>query len=467
MNLVSIPSFSSWNFVLWDYADEVTVDPATAAKHWQSLLDFIQKNNIQRLITNIKNPSRFPFYDTEQKVDENAFIYWAQKLKQDAPGCALHVFFDLDLFASSAPAVGPADLPSPFASLSKTTFLNLYQKMCWVEAMIQKGVPIKEVVIDPECQIVGEDNIGGGIGAKQLLLNFMNYYRSQSPSLEKVGLGAALGFDVKTMAFTNLSVLPLPGPQDPQYDLQSLLPAHQNYYNFPTKIDPTGWWGSQSVRPLLDSIYIEMYDPTIPYNFTLQNNPELAAENFLHLYRDEPYMPAKGTIAFDKNAKTVTGNNTQFTQGFENGTPLGVMQEGSMITIGRVNTIVSDTEAVFYSFPPFTSANSLYYLSESPLKWVFPSIQLPTNQSILDGIYFMFSLEPNPIDKQKQKLFSFFGNWTLDQFLTFLAHFYTLGQTTLPIYTQKEDPVYIPLPKQFGIYDFRQLQANPQFSSLF
>jgi hypothetical protein len=80
----------------------------------------------------------------------------------------------------------------------------------------------------------------------------------------------------------------------------------------------------------------------------------------------------------------------------------------------------------------------------------------------------MFSFEPNPIDKQQN--FQYFGNWTLDGFLQFMMNFYSLGQTTLPIYTKSSDPdptVYVPLPLNFGIYDFRQLQANPAYSQLF
>lgn len=474
--VAATPTFDTWNFVLWDYADEVTTDPSTAQAHWKTLIGFVQQNKIRRVITFIKDPSQYPFYSINQTPDQQYFIYWAKTFAAQCPSCDLQVFFDRTAFNSQITTHGPTDLPSPFASITTTNFLNLPDKMTWVWGMLGMGVPIKEVDLDPECSFNtpsdcgSAPNLGGGMGAKQLLINFMNYYRYQNSRFSNVRLGVCLGFDVKSLTFLNLSTLPLPSNGD-EYDLNQLLPANCNYYNFPTKIAPTTWWGANSPAPLLDSVYIEAYDHSIPYNFTLQSNPTLAATNMLHLYRDEPYMPGSGLISFSSTSKQLTGINTQFlTQGVTDGTPFGVVQGPSMTTIGLVNGSlpITNTSATFYSNATLSGNSMAYSISESPIKWVFPSVNPKVNPQLLNNICFMFSLEPNPVDQQPNT--PYFGTWTLDQFLLFMATFYSQGQTALPIYTQSSYPdptVYTPLPKNFGIYDFRQLQANPNFSSLF
>jgi hypothetical protein len=454
------PSFASWNFVLWDYADEVT-NVKTAQTHWSNLIAFAQKNNLRRVITMIKDPSQFPFFDINQQKGNQYFIYWAQTFAKTVPNCDLCVFFDLTAFTNPklTPAM-PTDLPDPFLKLDSTTFLNLPDKMSWVLAMAQLGAPIKEVDLDPECDPVGP-GVGGGMGAKQLLINYMNYFRNQNASLKNVRLGLCLGFDVKSLTFVNLSNLPLPNAAD-EYNLDNLLPADDNYYNFPTKIAPGNWWGSSSSRPLLDSVYIEAYDNTTPYNFTLQNNPALAAENMLHLYRDEPYMPGTGTITVNTKSKQVTGIGTQFvTQGVTDGTPFGVTQGSSGTIAGRVNgsNPITATQATFYSTSQVNGTSVPYLISESPVKWTFPSIDPNYNPQLLNNICFMFSIEPK-----------YFGGWTLSNFLLFMTNFYNFGQSALPIYTKAMNDtqtIYVPLPNNFGIYDFRQLQINPNYSSLF
>ena len=170
-------NFAGWNFVLWDYADEVTPDPQTAQQHWQTLIGFIQKNNIRRVITMIKDPSNFPFFDLNQSPSDQYFIYWAIQLSKLAPNCDLQVFFDKDAFKSIAKPLPPFDLPDPFHKLTETTFANLPDKMCWVVAMRNMGVPIKEIDLDPECDALFADcdpsnskNIGGQPGRNSFSL---------------------------------------------------------------------------------------------------------------------------------------------------------------------------------------------------------------------------------------------------------------------------------------------------------
>lgn len=459
---ISADQFASWNFVLWDTADEV-VSTETAQAHWGDLIAFAQKNNPKRVITMIKNPSQIPFFDVQKQLGNQYFLYWAQAFAQAIPNCDLCVLFDRTAFTNPKLTLAvPTDLPAPFLKLSSTTFLNLSAKMSWTLAMLRLGAPIKEVDLDPECGPVGV-KVGGKKGAKQLLINYMNYFRTQNATLNGIRLGVSLGFDDKALTFVNLSNLPLPSEQD-EYNLDALLPAALNYYQFPTKVSPGNWWGIGSSRPLLDSIYVQVYNSLIPYNFTLQDNPQLAAANMLHLYRDEPYMPGKGTITLNTHSKQVVGKGTQFLrQGVVDGTPIGVAQKDSVKIAGKVNGKnrefpISATGATLNANSQVAGTNLTYFLSEVPIQWTAPSIDLNYNPQLTNQICLMFSLEP-----------SYFGEWTLDAFLTFVSNFYQKGQSALPIYTQAmrgQQPVYLPLSPFFGIYDFKQIQTNKNYSTL-
>lgn len=472
-----VPDFASWNFVLWDYADEVS-DVPSAQQHWSSLVAFAQKNQIKRVITIIKDPGKNPFFDANQQSGNQYFIYWAGQLAKTAPNCDLCVFFELSPFTNGGVFSSvPADLPPPFPSLKNTGFGTWQEKLSWVVLISQQlkaqGITsIKEIDFDPECP--GNGTVDP-MEAKQLLINYLNLCRTQVPDLAKMRLGICVGFDMKQLTFANLSNLPLPGPgPDPSnpsaYDIQSLLPS-PNYYYFPTLFAPNNWWGSKSTSPLLDSIYVEAYDHSTPYNFTLENTPSVAAANTLHLFRDEPYMPATGTITIlSSSPKTVTGTGTDFiNQGVVDGTPVGVLQGSSIAILGRVDGAPSSaTSAVFYANSLMPVTNSGYYISESPIKWFYPAIDPSFNPQLLNNICMMFSLEPNPTDAPYQQKYQFFGNWTLDAFLQFVNSFYQLGQTTWPIYSNSSIPntPNVPLPNNFGIYDFRQIQQNPKYQSL-
>jgi hypothetical protein len=57
------PALATQPFVLWEYADDVTSVVQTGITHWKDLAAFIAQNNITRVITDIKDPSHFPFFD--------------------------------------------------------------------------------------------------------------------------------------------------------------------------------------------------------------------------------------------------------------------------------------------------------------------------------------------------------------------------------------------------------------------
>lgn len=460
------PTFDTWNFVLWDYADEV-VDVKTAQAHWETLIKFVAKNKIRRVITYIKDPSTYAFFDINQQQGNNYFLYYAKQFVTQFKGqCDLCVFFDRWKFQNPklAPAV-PNDLPSVFPSINTTTFLNLNDKMSWVLGMSQL-VNIAEVALDPECDFA-PPTPSNPLGAYQLLVNYMNYFRNyHSSEIKNVRIGICYGFDEKPMTFVNLSTLPLPANGD--YNLQTYVSnADVNYYYFPTVIDPN--WQSHFTAPIVDSVYIEAYDNTIPYNFTLSSTPDIAAQNMLHLDRDEAYKPGTGTITVNaNNPKELDGTNTMFTKEVVQSVPVSLQQkDGSYQFAGLVDQVTSDTVMTINSDSQAQGINANFMISESPLKWWYPCIDPSTNPNLLGNICMMFSLEN-----------TFFGQngWTLEAFLQFVNTFYSSGQTSgnpaLPIYSEamtpgdNPEPVFVSLPRNFGVYDFYQIQTNPIYKSL-
>ncbi len=435
-------AFSTYPFVLWDYAEDIqSTSPNSGPVHWNNLLQFISENTITRVITNIKNPSTFPFFSVQQKT--NSFISYAKQLPSS---CELAVLFDLSSFILNETSSGPAPsaLPSPYPALP-SYFQQLPEKMDWVRQMIGLGVNIKEVVLDPQ-----PAKEHGTVGDYQLLIDFMDYFCTVN-NLE-VRLAVTYGISERTPAYANLDVFPTDSGLVPLPD------------NFPplTKGLLAPEWRPHSIEPLLDHVYIQAYEPDMPYVFTLSADPILAATSLLHNFRDEPYVQGIGTISFSSTSTEIKGSGTSFLKGNPKtgllavieDMPIGVMQAGNILPIGIVSESVPITATTlsFNSPPPISGNNLPFYQTEIINKWVFPF----TNPIVASKIYIMFSFE-----NFKNNQDPFFGTWSADQFMVFLNSFYTQGQNSLPIYMQSED-VSIPLSNNFVIYDFNIFDQNMQ-----
>ena len=429
-------AFASYPFVLWDYAEDIASgNTQSAITHWTNLLQFISENTITRVITDIKDPSHFPFFGVS--AEEPSFMSYAAKLPDS---CELAVLFELSGFAwdsSPSPVPNPAALPSPYPALP-SYFADLPLKMEWVRQMIGLGIPIKEVVLDPQ-----PADSQGSTADYQLLIDYMDYFCTVN-NLD-VHLAVTFGVNVKEPTYSNLSTFPTPSSLAPP----GYFPPIATGYTAPE-------WRPSSTSPLLTHVYIQVYEPDMPYIFTLPNNPVLAAASLLHNFRDEPYIQGTGTLTFSSTSKAVTGTNTAFTTGTPpvvEDMPLGVMQSGDILRIGIVSEDVPVTETTlsFNSNPPISGTNQPFYQTEIINKWTFPY----TTPEIVDGIVLLFSFE-NQVNNEDP----FFGTWTTDQFMSFLQSFYSQGQSdTLPIYYQ-DGSTGISLPANFGIYDFNIFQEN-------
>lgn len=428
--------FSSYPFVLWDYAEDIASgDTPSATLHWNNLLQFISENTITRVITDIKDPSHFPFFGVN--AEGSSFMSYANKLPAS---CELAVLFALSGFvwdSDSPPIPNPSALPSPYPALP-SYFLDLPLKMEWVKQMIEMGVPIKEVVLDPQ-----PVTPSGSTADYQLLIDFMDYFCTINDL--NIHLAVTYGVDVKEPTYSNLSTFPTPSNLAPP----GYFPPITSGYTSPE-------WRPGSTSPLLKHVYIQVYEPDMPYIFTLKNNPVLAATSLLHNFRDEPYIQGTGTITFSSSSKDVMGTDTVFNTGIPpviEDMPIGVIQSGDMLRIGIVSEDVPVTESTlsFNSNPPISGVNQAFYQTEIVNKWTFPY----TSPEVVDNIVLMFSFE-NQLNNEDP----FFGTWTTDQFMSFLQSFYSQGQEdTLPIYYQ-DGSTGISLPSNFGIYDFNIFQEN-------
>lgn len=436
-NLLESSAFSSYPFTLWDYAEDIQSTVASSgATHWTNLLAFISDNTIKKLITNVKDPSTFPFFGVS--AEGPSFMTYAAKLPSS---CELSILFELSDFAwdsTPAPTPNPAALPSPYPALP-SYFRDLPLKMEWVRQMIQiHGILITEVVLDAQPL-----NPPGDFAEYQLLINYMDYFRKVN-NLDNLRLAMTYGINVKEPTLSNLSSFPTPNNLAPPGNFPPLTGG----FTAPE-------WRPDTTYPLLDQVYLQVYEPDMPYIFTLANNPTLAATSLLHNFRDEPYILGEGTISFSPSSRGITGTNTAFLTSVPPVTadmPIGVLQSNEMTLVGLVSETVPITETSLSvnSNPSIGGTNLPFYQTELINKWT----ALFTTQEVVNNICLMFSFE-----NQKNNKDPFFGTWTEDQFMDFLTSFLKQGNTTLPFYMQ--DPsTPLSIPANIGIYDFVIFQDN-------
>jgi hypothetical protein len=288
----------------------------------------------------------------------------------------------------------------------------------------------------------------------------MDYYRYVNRnSMGNIRLAVTFGIDERNPTFSNLSTFPLPS----QYVLLDIMPE-----NFPSTGGAAPPWRPGTTYALLNSVYIQVYQPDIPYIFTFPTNPTYAATSLLHNFRDEPYLPStvigsgNGTISYNMGSANISGTNTQFATGQTingvsniyqviDGMPFGVQLSLPDPTITQIGIVdgddypITNTSFTFYSTVTHSSQNNVpFFQTEIVNKWTFPY----ATSSLVNNIYLMFSFENTTSGNKK-----FFGSWTIDQFMSFLQSFYSQGQTSFPIYNS-DASTSIPLPNNFGIYDF-------------
>ncbi len=294
--------FGLQHFILWDYS-EFTPQGQSYVDHYAELFFFLVEKSISKVILFPKDPdgtgNEFFQISNQSVSNENCFAFWV-KLFSDI-GVKIEIIFEFDAFNGSAPYSPIYALPTDPTAFY---FKDLPQKINWLIALMNV-VPgaILGVTIDPE-----GPGSNGNDGYQQVI-NYIDQYRSTlGPA--NLHIGMALGIDAKPMTFANLDtfpinplyISPLADPPTPSAYFPFTLPAYRN----------------GNTAPLLNSVYLEAYEPDFSLIFTENLDPQTAVNTFIQALQDIPYKTSYGTI--DTSNTSLTGTYTDGGQFVSEGT---------------------------------------------------------------------------------------------------------------------------------------------------
>ena len=346
--------FASQHFVLWDYAEDAPKD-RTYTEHYAQLFLFLVEQQISKVILFPKDPdgtgNDFFKISNQNVKDENCFAYWVNLISK--AGVKIEILFEFDPFNPSGTATPTYSLPNNFY------FVDLPQKMNWLKSLIMI-VPgtILGVTIDPE-----GPNSGGNDGYQQVI-NYIDQYRFANglPSLQTA---MTFGVDGKPMTFANLDTFPV--------DANYVTPPPTTY--FPANPLPT-YRTPGNNAPLLNTVYLQAYEPDFTLVFTKNLDPNAAADTFIQALQDIPYKTSFGKItttamvptgSYVDGGQFVSTGTITCTMGSPNGsysgsnfnkeiTPgayLDFNQSGTIVPIGQVHDV--DANAMTFTFKDTTN----------------------------------------------------------------------------------------------------------------
>lgn len=412
--------FTNQQFLLWDYL--TNVDNDDLPQHFANLTTLCKRRKISRAIIFIKDPAFNNFFQPDNNADD-AFIALANNLVSEmrsssggnVPNFELAVFFESGNFTSNAtPATAPTHNPLPSTELSGY-FSDLKNMLDWANEMVGKISGITEITFDPEAS-------GANKSIQQLVYNYADEYKWIN-SLEQNGtpvrLGTTLGVDESKETYANLSEFPVSSIYTSQI---STFPSPPFAYNR----------GDDPNAPLLQSVYIQVYQTSIPALFlagfnstTGKHNGQLAGTIFNKLLRDQPYLPTQeiavpGKITFTKHSTAVTGSSTADFTNFADPLLYAFDQEiGRVNKIGVVSSVESSTSLTLSSPGAAFSSPAggiSYQRTEVATAW---DTQINVTQDLINNIYWMLSLNYSPSSTPSEN-FAFFGNWLLRDFMDFI-----------------------------------------------
>ncbi|MCH9612124.1 MAG: hypothetical protein S4CHLAM102_06070 [Chlamydiia bacterium] len=408
--------FVQQGFMLWDYM--VGVDTAAeCATHFEALTNLCTYNKITRLIIFIKDPSTFTFYqpdDTSSNSFRTLLAALVTSMATVVSDFEVSVFFETGAFSSNAatgtaPTVNP--VPANYSGAPSGYFADIQAMLDWSKAMIGNISAIKEIAFDPEAS-------GANKNYQQLVYNYSDEYKYLN-SLSSTRIGSTLGVDEAKETYANVSTFPV-----------------NSIYTGSISTFPSGStgpsWRSSNNASLLQSVYIQCYQTSIPALFALgynsthgtgSHNGSGAAGYFNALLRDTWYLNGNGTVKATRHNTTLLGQSTNFK------TFADALIFAQDPQIGRINKIgyvsvtppQSDTSLVLggagsafstSGFVPFKRTEIISGWQTQPV----------LTQAMLDSIYWMFSAN-------YQSPFFFFGNWQLVDFMEFITYLVQINNT--------------------------------------
>jgi ubiquitin-large subunit ribosomal protein L40e len=448
------PSFPSWGLTLWDYRDDAPANVGFAS-YYRTLLDFAKTYGFKKIITYITSTNAGPayadFYNPAAPLVAGSttnFLSFLHTAADEIPGVAVEAMIDIASFAAAPGTNNTSGLPLP------DVWVSIVPAMEWTADLAgpAAGSAFTGLTIDPEFSRTNSPAPAADpADAYQMLANYMDKFKLDR-GLTNLHSGMTFSIDAVTLTFVNRSDFPL---------LPNLKPSP----SLGTKTNSAGlpaWRTNDSAGPLLQNVYLQAYEGDFAYWMAVgKTNPSLGAQYLNSALRDMPYLLMPGTLATaGDTAKPfpVTGTGTILTnlgagQAISLIVSPGVLfpdqSQGLTWTTDAAAAPTSNISALINGLYTNIPSPGLPFLStEVTMKWRFPYI----TADMAKGITLLFSAENGTN-------IPFMGSWQPQTFLSFLDAFHQLGQTTNPltaVYSLSESEG-LPLPKNYGLYDYKQL----------
>ena len=448
------PSFPSWGLTLWDYRDDAPANVGFAS-YYRTLLDFAKTYGFEKIITYITSTNAGPayadFYNPAAPLVAGSttnFLSFLHTAADEIPGVAVEAMIDIASFAAAPGTNNTSGLPLP------DVWVSIVPAMEWTADLAgpAAGSAFTGLTIDPEFSRTNSPAPAADpADAYQMLANYMDKFKLDR-GLTNLHSGMTFSIDAVTLTFVNRSDFPL---------LPNLKPSP----SLGTKTNSAGlpaWRTNDSAGPLLQNVYLQAYEGDFAYWMAVgKTNPSLGAQYLNSALRDMPYLLMPGTLATaGDTAKPfpVTGTGTILTnlgagQAISLIVSPGVLfpdqSQGLTWTTDAAAAPTSNISALINGLYTNIPSPGLPFLStEVTMKWRFPYI----TADMAKGITLLFSAENGTN-------IPFMGSWQPQTFLSFLDAFHQLGQTTNPltaVYSLSESEG-LPLPKNYGLYDYKQL----------
>ena len=457
------PSFPSWDLTLWDYRDDAPANEGFAS-YYRTLLDFAKTYGFAKIITYITatnaGAAYADFYNPAAPLVAGSttnFLSFLHTAADEIPGVAVEAMIDFESFATAVDTNNINSTNTYNGLPLPDVWVSIVPAMEWVADLAGPAAnsAFAGLTIDPEFSKTNSPAPAvDPADAYQMLANYMDKFKLDR-GLTNLHSGMTFSIDSVTLTFVNRSAFPL---------LTNIIPSA----SLGTKTNSAGlptWRTNGAAGPLLQNVYLQAYEGDFAYWMAVgKTNPSLGAQYLNSALRDMPYLLMPGTLATTGDTAKpfpVTGTGTTLTN-LGTGQAISVIvspgvlfpdqSQGLTWTTDADTAPSNNTSALIYGLYMNIPSPGLPFLStEVIMKWRFPDI----TAAMAEGITFLFSAE-NGTD------IPFMGSWQPQTFLSFLSAFQQLGQTTNPltaVYSLSESEG-LPLPKNYGLYDYKQLTNN-------
>lgn len=521
--------FATQRFILWDYAED-TPNQNSYQQHYANLFLFVVTEGIRKVIVFPKNPSistnSFFAIANQNPSNENCFAFWVRLLSLIK--VEVEILFEADAFDDSAPSTPNYALPEHFYFLDLPQKMNWIKALNQIIPGCISGVTIDPEAPDSGGndgyqQVInymdqyrfdqGLPNLklGMAFGVDAKTMTFANLCTFPINPLYTSGLPASFPDPFPSYRSEGNNVPLLNNSYLEAYEPDFLFPFIQN-------LNPTEG-ADLFIQALQD----------IPYK-TSTGTITTSTSTLLATYTDGGQFVSTGTITSIAGDVHCSYSGSNFLKevsigsyiDYDNGTaivPIGqvsgtnynpdaktftlvdtihganvtvtnqlfvLSQFGAEIISGEIiNTTPSfptypnmkigaidgpvgfmdmgyDVNAHRFNFldtnPHYALSNQPFLCSELVMKWIYP----PITADIAAGINFLFSVQ---YDTETGDLY--FGNWTVNNFMTFVQRFLSQTSGTNPpnpiFYDEAENGVSV-VNTNIGIYDYYLLlttNSNP------